>query len=143
VGFRFVELLDMANYTKADALDTLKRECGWVYYGGKHYESVFTRFFQGYYLPVKFGYDKRRAHLASLINSGQMSREEALAELEHPTYGAAQQQEDKEFVAKKLGLKPQELDAIFALPNRHYSEYKSNDWLLKTALRLKRKVIGV
>jgi N-acetyl sugar amidotransferase len=142
-GIKTVRLLNYLPYDKQQAKKTIAAELGWRDYGGKHYESVFTRFFQGYYLPVKFGYDKRRAHLASLINSGQMSREEALAELEHPTYGAAQQQEDKEFVAKKLGLKPQELDAIFALPNRHYSEYKSNDWLLKTALRLKRKVIGV
>ncbi|HEX7892064.1 MAG TPA: N-acetyl sugar amidotransferase [Ramlibacter sp.] len=142
-GIKTVRLLNYVPYDKAQAKQTIASELGWRDYGGKHYESVFTRFFQGYYLPVKFGYDKRRAHLATLINSGQMTREEALAELAHPTYDAALQQQDKEFVAKKLGVRPQELDAIFAQPNRHYSEYKSNDWLLKTALRLKRAVIGV
>jgi N-acetyl sugar amidotransferase len=142
-GIKTVRLLNYLPYNKNEAKKIIAAELGWRDYGGKHYESVFTRFFQGYYLPVKFGYDKRRAHLASLINSGQMSREEALQELAHPTYDAALQQQDKEFVAKKLGVRPQELDAIFALPNRHYSDYKSNDWLLKTALKLKRAVAGV
>lgn len=142
-GIKTVRLLNYLPYNKNEAKKIITAELGWRDYGGKHYESVFTRFFQGYYLPVKFGYDKRRAHLASLINSGQMTREEALQELANPTYDAALQQQDKEFVAKKLGVRPQELDAIFAQPNRHYSDYKSNDWLLKTALKLKRAVAGV
>lgn len=142
-GIKTVRLLNYLPYNKNEAKKIITAELGWRDYGGKHYESVFTRFFQGYYLPVKFGYDKRRAHLASLINSGQMIREEALQELANPTYDAALQQQDKEFVAKKLGVRPQELDAIFAQPNRHYSDYKSNDWLLKTALKLKRAVAGV
>jgi N-acetyl sugar amidotransferase len=142
-GIKTIRLLNYLPYKKDEAKKTIAAELGWRDYGGKHYESVFTRFFQGYYLPVKFGYDKRRAHLASLINSGQMTREIALNELAKPTYEAILQQQDKEFVAKKLGVSPEELDAIFALPNRHYSDYKSNDWLLKTGLKLKRAVIGV
>jgi len=136
-----VRMLNYLPYRKKEAKQTIASELGWRDYGGKHYESVFTRFFQGYYLPVKFGFDKRRAHLATLVNSGQMTREEALSELSQPTYDPALQIEDKEFVAKKLGVGVEELDAIFAQPNRHYSDYKSNDWLLKMALRAKRALV--
>ena len=62
-------------------MQTLERELGWKYYGWKHYESIYTRFYQGYILPKKFGYDKRKSHLSSLICSGEMTREEALEEL--------------------------------------------------------------
>lgn len=140
-GIKTVRMLNYLPYRKKEAKQTIASELGWRDYGGKHYESVFTRFFQGYYLPVKFGFDKRRAHLATLVNSGQMTREEALSELSQPTYDPALQIEDKEFVAKKLGVGVEELDAIFAQPNRHYSDYKSNDWLLKMALRAKRALV--
>ena len=75
-----IRLLHHMPYVKADALQTLEQELGRVYYGGKHYESVFTRFFQAYILPRKFGIDKRRAHLWTLICSGQLSRDQALTE---------------------------------------------------------------
>jgi N-acetyl sugar amidotransferase len=133
-----VRPLNYVPYDKAEAKRAIMSELGWRDYGGKHYESVFTRFFQGYYLPTKFGYDKRRAHLSSLINSGQMTRPAALAELEHPTYDLRQQIDDKAFVAKKLGVTVAELDAIFARPNRTYRDYASNDQLFRIALRLKR-----
>jgi N-acetyl sugar amidotransferase len=142
-GIKTIRLLNYLPYSKSAAKKTIAAELGWRDYGGKHYESVFTRFFQGYYLPKKFGYDKRRAHLASLINAGQLTREEALQELARPTYDAEIQADDKEFVAKKLGVTAEELDAIFAQPNNHYTDYKSNDWLLSAALKLKRRLIGV
>lgn len=138
-----VRLLNYIPYNKAEAKRIISVELGWRDYGGKHHESIFTRFFQGYYLPTKFGYDKRRAHLASLINSGQMTRSQALIELEQPTYDPVQQLEDKVFVAKKLGVTPAELDAIFAQPNRHYSDFASSDRLLSVALKAKRAVFGV
>ncbi|AMH05446.1 N-acetyl sugar amidotransferase [Achromobacter xylosoxidans] len=137
-GIKTIKLLNYLPYNKADAKQTISQELGWRDYGGKHYESVFTRFFQGYYLPVKFGYDKRRAHLASLINAGQMARSDALAELEHPTYDTQKQQEDKLFVAKKLGLTSNELDDIFQLPKKDYTNYKSNAKLMARALKFKR-----
>ncbi|ASC64862.1 ExsB family protein [Achromobacter denitrificans] len=137
-GIKTIKLLNYLPYNKADAKQTIAQELGWRDYGGKHYESVFTRFFQGYYLPIKFGYDKRRAHMASLINAGQMTRSEALKELEHPTYDAQRQQEDKLFVAKKLGLSEKELDDIFQLPKKDYTDYKSNAKLMARALKLKR-----
>jgi len=100
---------------------------GWRDYGGKHYESVFTRWFQGYYLPERFGFDKRLAHYSSLILSGEMSRDEALVALETSNYPEVLRAQDHEFIAKKLGLTVSELDEIVAAPPRHYTEYPNNE----------------
>ncbi len=78
---KFVTILDYIDYNKKDAMKLIEKELGWKYYGVKHYESIFTRFYQGYILPRKFKIDKRRAHLSTLICSGQITREEALEEL--------------------------------------------------------------
>jgi N-acetyl sugar amidotransferase len=140
-GIRTIKVLNYLPYNKVEAKRTIIRELDWRDYGGKHYESVFTRFFQGYYLPVKFGYDKRRAHLASLINAGQVTREEALRELLQPTYDPQLQAEDKAFVAKKLGVSVAELDVIFGQPNKDYTDYASNAKLLDFGLRMKRMFV--
>lgn len=137
-GIKTVKPINYLPYDKAEAKKLISEKLGWRDYGGKHYESVFTRFFQGYYLPVKFGYDKRRAHLATLINSGQMTRDVALAELDAPTYDPEMQRQDKIFVAKKLGLSEAEIDGIFALPNKEYSDYASLDYLFSIGPRIKR-----
>lgn len=140
-GIKTVKLLNYLPYNKFEAKRTIIRELDWRDYGGKHYESVFTRFFQGYYLPVKFGYDKRRAHLSSLINAGQVTREEALTELGQPTYDPQLQADDKTFVAKKLGVSAAELDAIFQQPNKDYSDYASNAKLMEFGLKVKRAFV--
>ena len=140
-GIKTFKLLNFIPYNKFEAKKIIINELGWRDYGGKHYESVFTRFFQGYYLPTKFGYDKRRAHLSSLINSGQLSRDEALAELDNPTYDLQLQSEDKAFVAKKLGVSVTELDEIFKRPNKEYSEYASYAKLFEIGLKIKRKLV--
>ena len=127
-----IPILDYMTYIKAEAKEFLKKEFGWKDYGGKHFESVFTRFFQSYYLPKKFGFDKRRAHLSSLIVSGQMTREEALKEVDKRIYPEHQLREDKEFVAKKLGVAPEEFEKILALPIRTFKDYPSNFWLFQT-----------
>lgn len=127
LGMQVVDPLNYMLYDKAAAIDYLEREFGWRYYGGKHYESRWTRFFQGHYLPKKFGYDKRKAHLASLVVAGQMTREQALAELEKPLYTDNELAEDKAFVAKKLGLSVGELEAFIDAPPRHYSEYPTHE----------------
>lgn len=119
------DILNYTDYVKRDAIEILQRELGWQYYGGKHYESIYTRFFQGYILPVKFGYDKRKAHLSSLICSGEISREKALEELKNPTYAPSLQEEDREYVAKKLGLTGDEFDAIMKLPKKTIYDYPS------------------
>lgn len=137
-GIKTIKLLNYLPYNKEDAKALITNELGWRDYGGKHYESIFTRFFQGYYLPTKFGYDKRRAHLSSLINSGQMPRAKAEAELQKPTYDAELQEEDKVFVAKKLGISVTELEEIFRKPNKEYSDYASYENLFKMGIRIKR-----
>jgi len=114
----------------------LKERYGWRDYGGKHYESVFTRFYQGYILPSKFNIDKRKAHLSSLICSGQVTREEALAELAQPTYDAATQIEDKRYVAKKLGFSEDEFEAVLRLPNRRHEEFATDAQLRQRYFRV-------
>lgn len=128
---RKVKLLNHIDYNKAAAMEVLKREHGWRYYGGKHYESRYTKFFQGYYLPVKFGFDKRRAHLSSLVVSGQMTRDQAISELKKELYPAEQLKEDRAYVIKKLGLTEAEFSAIEKGPNRSYCDYPSNESLLR------------
>ena len=123
-GFERHAPLNWIDYHKDRAKETIIREMGWRDYGGKHYESVFTRFYQGYVLPVKYGIDKRKAHFASLINSGQMTREEALEVLKTDPYGNEDLKwQDFEFVAKKLGMSQDELHAILAekpVPHQQY-----------------------
>ncbi|CAM3564952.1 N-acetyl sugar amidotransferase [Polaromonas hydrogenivorans] len=123
--------LEWIDYNKFAAKKILMKELGWRDYGGKHYESVFTKFFQAHYLPAKFGYDKRKAHLASLVVSGQMTKEEAKIELEFPLYNPIELNEDKIFWTKKLGLNMLEYERIMAESPRFYSDYPSNDNLYK------------
>jgi N-acetyl sugar amidotransferase len=140
---RSVDVLDFGDYVKADAIRTLERELGWKYYGGKHFESIYTRFFQGYILPRKWGFDKRRCHCSSLICSGEMTREEALDELRKPPYPLELQLADRLYVAKKLGLSENELEAILALPRRTYWDYPSYGRLYRNrAFLLVRRLLG-
>lgn len=120
-----IAILDYVNYSKKEALHVLQDELGWRYYGGKHYESIYTRFYQGYILPVKFGFDKRRCHLSSLVCSGEITREQALEELRIPTYSPSMQEEDREYVAKKLGFTDEEFTAIMNAPKKSYWNYPS------------------
>jgi hypothetical protein len=139
--FRRMEIfriLDYVKFDKAEVKKIITQELGWRDYGGKHHESIFTRFFQSYYLPQKFHFDKRRAHLASLIQSGQMTRDQALAELEVPSDTEERRLQDKEFVAKKLGISDEEFDRIMALPIRSYRDYPSLDWLFSLKNRIRR-----
>ena len=126
-GIRTVEILDLIDFHKPKAKQFLIDELGWRDYGGKHHESIFTRFYQGYILPRKFDIDKRKAHLSSMILSGQITREAALAELQQPTYDEKLQQQDKVYVAKKLGFSDAEFDAVLSLPNRTHQSYGTDE----------------
>jgi N-acetyl sugar amidotransferase len=139
-GFREVRILNYLDYKKDEAKEVIKDELDWHDYGGKHYESIFTRFFQAYYLPQKFGFDKRKAHLSSLIMSGQMTREKALQELNKPTASADLLERDKEFVARKMGITIQEFENILAQPPRSYREFASNEWLFNLKTYLVRRI---
>lgn len=125
-AIRTLHFLDYMPYNKAEAKEAITRDLGWRDYGGKHHESVFTRYFQGYYLPTKFGFDKRLAHDSSLILSGQMTRDEALEALKEPPYDQSLRAEDHEFIAKKLGIAPEELDRIIASPPKSHYDYPNS-----------------
>jgi N-acetyl sugar amidotransferase len=124
-NLRVINILNYGEpYHKEKAMEVLERELDWKYYGGKHYESVFTRFFQGYYLPTRFNIDKRRAHLATMICSGQITREAALEELKKPTYlDPALLEQDLEYIPKKLGITSIEFKTILGEPNHSHLEY--------------------
>lgn len=121
-----VYLLNYLPYNKKEAIAILGKEIGWRYYGGKHYESVFTKFYQSYVLPAKFGIDKRRAHLSTLICSGQMTRDEALNLMKEELYPPEELREDREYVLKKLEFTEEEFDSIMRQPPRSHLEYPSS-----------------
>lgn len=122
-GIEVIYLLNYIPYNKKQVKEAIASELGWRDYGGKHYESVFTRFYQGYILPVKFGIDKRKAHLSNLIFSGQLAKPEALEELKKPIYDPQQLKDDYEFVLKKLNLSPEEFENIMRTPRREHTEF--------------------
>ncbi|MBW7942333.1 MAG: N-acetyl sugar amidotransferase [Candidatus Kuenenia stuttgartiensis] len=116
-------ILNYMHYNKEEVKKCIMKELGWKDYGGKHFESVFTRFYQAYILPQKFGVDKRRAHLSNLICSGQMTREEALKELEEPIYDPEMYNIDRDFFLKKIGMSDAEFDAYIATEPILHEEY--------------------
>lgn len=123
---KVVSILNYIEFNKEAAMNLLKEELDWVYYGGKHYESVYTRFYQGYILPQKFNIDKRKGHLSDLIRSGQISRNDSLNELKKPIYDAKLLTQDKEFVIKKLKLTPDGFEKIMQSPKKKYTDYPNN-----------------
>jgi N-acetyl sugar amidotransferase len=132
--------LNFMEYDKPRAKKEMAEAFGWRDYGDKHHESRFTKFFQSYYLPVKFGYDKRRAHLSSMIVTGQIGRDDALRELDRPPYDPAEITEDKTYIAKKLGIAVEELERILELPARSHRDYRSNEWLFNLKDRVLRSL---
>jgi N-acetyl sugar amidotransferase len=121
-----ISILNYIPYNKKEIKEFIARELDWRDYGGKHYESVFTKFYQAYILPKKFHIDKRKAHLSTLICAGQMTKEEALKELELPIYPAAELEQDKEYVLKKFGLSEKEFEEIMKLPVKRHEDFKSD-----------------
>lgn len=122
-GVEFVNYLNWIPFNKDEVKSLLQSELAWRDYGGKHYESLWTKFYQGYILPVKFKIDKRKAHLSTLICSGQITREEALIELKQPSYNPLELKQDKEYVLKKLGLTENEFETIMNTPVRDHREF--------------------
>jgi N-acetyl sugar amidotransferase len=130
-GFHSIPLLNYLEYNREKAKKFLIDELGWEDYGGKHYESLFTKFYQAYILPRKFNIDKRKAHLSTYIMSGQISREEALAELKKPLYDPRELKRDKEYVMKKFAWTEEDFEEIMALPIKRHDEYKTDLWQRK------------
>lgn len=123
---KVVSILNYLEYNKDKAMQLLKDELDWVYYGGKHYESVYTRLYQGYILPEKFNIDKRRGHLSDLIRAEQINREEALEEMKKESYPSEEMlQGDKEFMYKKFDFSEADFSNIMKLPKKNFLSYKN------------------
>jgi hypothetical protein len=122
-----VLILNYIEYDKFKVIELMKRELGWVPYGGKHHESIYTRFYQSYILPKKFGGDKRRPHLSCLINDDRIGRDQALAELQQLPVDEETIEQDRLFVIKKLGITEAEFDAIMNAEPKTTWEYPTDE----------------
>ena len=130
LGMKVHHPLNLVPYAKKEAEDQLERLFGWQRFTHKHHESRFTRFYEDYWLPRRFGYEKRRAHFSSLIMTGQMTREQALGRISRPEMDEHFLKQEFEYVAHKLGLTLIELQGLFDLPKRTYRDYKNKRWLI-------------
>jgi N-acetyl sugar amidotransferase len=128
-GIRWIPMLNYVPYNKSEAKQIIIDDLGWRDYGGKHYESVFTRFQHAFWLPHKFNIDMRRPYLSALVLSRQMSREQALLEVMSPPSPKDQLNEDVEYVIKKLNLTQAEFDRIVAAPRKSHNDYPNNAFL--------------
>lgn len=138
----WVPFLDLIDYNKQRCIDTLVKELGYRPYPYKHYESIFTRFYQGYLLPTKFGVDKRRLHLSSLICSQQMTRDEAKALLANSPYPDPDDlQADIEYFLKKMGWREEDLAAYLARPERPHDTFDSEAGLYASLLKLQQRYL--
>lgn len=124
-GIQVVRPLNYVPYVKEEAMQLLVDRFGWQRYPQKHFESRFTRFYEGFWLPRKFGYDTRKVQFSSLILTKQMTRADALEQLTRPAYDESTISQDFEYVATKLGIPVHELQGYMDAPNRTYREYKS------------------
>jgi len=124
-----VRPLNWLPYTKEMAIDTLSKIYGWKAYPQKHFESRFTKFYEGYWLPTRFGYDMRRVQFSSLIVTGQMTREDALKKLESPPYDPNTIDEEFEYIANKLEISVDELRDYHQMPKKWFRDYKNEEWL--------------
>ena len=122
--------LNFIDYNRDRAFEELKEFCGFEYYGRKHLENELTAFIQLYWLPKKFGVDKRTSHLSSMIASGQMTREEALKELQEPMYDEALMSQYIKHIKANMGISDAEFNKIMAAPTHQHTEYKT-DWVSK------------
>ncbi len=135
-GMKVVKPLDLIPYKKKDVINELKERFGWQPYANKHFESIFTRFYEGYWLIKKFGYDKRRAHFSSLILTGQMTRVEALEILKQPPYDESEALKDLEYIANKLDMTKEEFIELMNGENKTYRDYKNSAGLIKIAAKV-------
>ncbi len=135
-GIKAVRPLNYVPYIKEEAIQLLIDKFGWQPYPQKHFESRFTKFYEGYWLPKKFGYDTRRVQFSSLIVTGQMSREEALEKLKVLPYDESTILQDFEYIATKLGITIDELQGYMDAPNKSYKDYRSQDQIYTLGARI-------
>jgi len=137
-GIKVVTPLNYFPYHKQDAMTLLQEKFGWRPYPQKHFESRFTRFYESYWLPERFGYDVRKVQYSSLILTGQMSREEALERLKRKPYDPETIHHEFEYVATKLGISVEELQACFEMPKKTWRDYKNMAWLYTSGASIMR-----
>lgn len=140
IGPSWIELLNNVPFRRGDAIRVLEAELGWRPYGQKHFESTFTRFYQAFYLPTKFGIDKRKAHLSSLIMNQEITRADAIIELGQEPVAPAELERDRSFVLKKLGFDEEQFEAILSAEPRRHDDYRSTAWLLRASEGLRSRL---
>jgi putative aminotransferase len=140
LGMKVHYPLNLVPYVKKDAEDELERRFGWQRFQHKHHESRFTRFYEDYWLPRRFGYEKRRAHFSSLIMTGQMTRDQALDRISRPEMDEHFLKQEFEYVAHKLGLTVDQLQQLFDSPKKTYRDYKNKRDLIGLGANLMRKL---
>lgn len=144
-GMRTVRPLNYMGYDKAEAERFLQEAVDYRSYARKHGESIFTKLFQNYYLPTKFGYDKRRLHYSSMILSGQLSRADALLKMAEPLYDAEELEQDIEYFCKKMRINRTQFNELMSAPIQDYSDFKNWDGLQRFAKRIQtllQRVLG-
>jgi len=139
----FFRPLNLLDYNAKNAFETLNKSCGFEYYGDKHCESFFTKFMQRYYLPIKFGVDKRKAHYSSMIVSGQMTREDALERLQEPLYLESDLKDDLDFVLSKLEMNSEEFETIMKEEPKSHLDYPISpiNLFAKVVLRIRKLIL--
>ena len=135
-----VRPLNLMPYTKEGAKKLLAEEYDWTPYPQKHFESRFTRFYEGYWMPTRFGYDTRRVQFSSLILTGQMTRDEALKELEKLPYNPDTIDRDIEFICDKLEITKSELDEYHKMPLKWYYDYKNEKSIFDLGAKVLQKI---
>jgi N-acetyl sugar amidotransferase len=136
-NIRVIQPLNYIKYIKSEAIDLLENKFGWEQYSHKHYESRFTKFYEGYWLINKFGFDKRKAHFSSLILTSQMNRDDALKKLSSPPY-SEEIDDDFEYIANKLEITVNELKLFLIGENKTFRDYESNYKLINFFTKLSR-----
>lgn len=139
---KFISFLDLIDYNKEIAMSLIQKDLGWIYYGGKHYESIYTRFFQAFILPRKFNIDKRKGHLSSLIVSGQIKRETALEELKKEICPENMLKDDYAYILKKFNFTDSDFEAIMNLPLKTFMDYP-NLYLRFTQLKNIKRMLKI
>ena len=140
LGMKVHHPLNLVDYVKKDAENELERRFGWQRFQHKHHESRFTRFYEDYWLPRRFGYEKRRAHFSSLIMTGQMTRTQALDRISRPEMDEHFLKQEFEYVAHKLGLTVDKLQSFFDMPKKTYRDYRNKRDLISLGANVMRKL---
>lgn len=136
---QWISILNYVEFNKKEAKDLIQKELNWRDYGGKHHESIYTKFFQTYILPRKFGIDKRKAHLSALICSGQISRAEAIEELKNPISIDIEAKNEREYLTKKFGISDSEFEDIMKASPKTFHDYPNNWNLIERINRFRKR----